>query len=122
MNENIYQNVFDTIQDFLPDNWCRIAFYAGYTEGSYIMKFYVDSGCGYDDCFNICSDFELIKLFKSIDKILSAERKKLDRKNMWTVFSMFISSSGDFNTKFDYVDISENSIDYENHWKEIYLK
>ena len=124
MNEKLFQNIFEKIQDVLPHDWKRVMFYAGYTKGSYSMKYYVDNGDGYIDCFNLgnIKKTQLIQLFMSIDKIISCERKSLEENNKWTVLSMFVSSDGMVKTEFDYTDISENIISYENKWKQKYLK
>lgn len=125
MNEAIFQNTFDKLQDFLPKSWKTVVFYAGYTEGSYSMKFYTDCGDGkYIDCFNQegINKAQLIKLFMSIDKEFSAERKKLTDENKWTVFTMVIDEQGYMRTYFDYTNIDGNTISYEREWKKKYLK
>ena len=58
----------------------------------------------------------------AIDKELSAERKTLDEKNRWNVLSLIVEADGRMKAEYDYVDISENSIEYEQMWKEKYLK
>ena len=58
----------------------------------------------------------------SIDKIVGADRRKLDEKNQWTVMTMIVSEDGIMTTDFDYSDISENAIAYEKNWKEKYIK
>ncbi len=124
MNEAIFQNTFDKLQDFLPKSWETVVFYAGYTTGSYSMKFYADCGDGkYIDCFSQegINKAQLIKLFMSIDKELSAERKKLTDENKWTVFTMVIDAQGHMRTDFDYANIDENTISYEREWKKKYL-
>ena len=46
----------------------------------------------------------------------------LDKNNKWSVMTMFVSSDGNMKTEFDYSDISENAIAYEQKWKEKYIK
>lgn len=125
MNEKLFQDIFDKLQSVLPSGWKKVAFYAGYTKGSYSMKYYVHNGKdGYIDCFNLdnIKKPQLIQLFMAIDKIISAERKTLDEDHKWSVLSMFINSDGKMNIEFDYVDISENAIAYEQNWKDKHLK
>lgn len=124
MNKMVFQEVFDLIQDFLPNNWKKTVLFVGYTKGSYSMKFY----CGMNkdefvDCFNLegASKSNLIKLFMKIDKILSKERESLDDKNRWSVLTMIIDSNGNMKTEFDYEDHSEDLISYEKAWKKKYL-
>lgn len=125
MDERLFQKIFDELQKILPDEWNRVAFFAGYTKGSYSMKYYVDDGkTGYVDCFKLSNvnKSTVIRLFMSIDKIISSERNKLDESKKWTVLSLFIDSEGKITAKFDYTDISENAISYEKEWKEKWLK
>lgn len=125
MNEMMYQNIFDAIQDYLPESWAKVVFMAGYTEGSYNMKFYVsEDGKAYVDCFSLknCTKAQLIKLFMGIDKVISKERKQLSDKDRWTVLTLSVDSNGRFKTSFDYQDISESFLTYEKEWKKHYLK
>lgn len=125
MNDNVYQKIFDMIDPFLPDNWRKMILFVGYTEGSYTMKYYTsDSEGKFADCFEQpgSNKSKLVQLFVNIDKVLSHERKKLDEKNKWTVMTMTVSSSGSIKTSFDYTDISEDAIKYEQKWKEKYIK
>ena len=58
----------------------------------------------------------------NIDKVVGPERKKLDEKNKWSVLTMSVTNDGNMKTEFDYTDISENAIAYEQKWKEKYIK
>ena len=64
---------------------------------------------------------KLIKMFIEIDKTLSEERNLLEEKDKWTVMTMLVDSNGKMKSEFDYLDISENSIEYERKWKEKYI-
>ena len=124
MDEKIFQNVFDIIVDFFPEGWDKIVFYAGYTEGSYTMKFYSKSSKDkYVDCFSLpgTSKAKLVKAFMEIDKVLSKNRKELGETNAWTVFSMIVDKNGKMTTDFEYDDHSEDMIVYEKEWAEKYL-
>ena len=124
MNEKLFQIIFDKLQEVVPVKWYKIVFYAGYTKGSYSMKYYVDMGNGkYIDCFSLdgISNMQLMKLFVSIDKEIAEVRTKLDELEKWNVLTMIIDSKGSFKTDFDYNDISDNSISYEKDWKKRYL-
>lgn len=125
MNNEIFQNVFDLIQPYLPEAWKKMVLYVGYTEGSYSMKFYTCDVNGiYTDCFKQkgANKVKLIQLFMSIDKVLSLERKALEDKNRWSVMTMIVGLDGAMKSEFDYADIRENTIAYERSWKEKYLK
>ena len=125
MDDKLFQAIYDELKNVLPSEWNRIAFFAEYTQGSYTMKYFVDDGkTGYIDCFklNNINKSTLIRLFMSIDKIISSERNKLSESQKWSVLSLFIGSDGKINAKFDYTDISENVVSYEQEWKEKWLK
>lgn len=124
MNENIFQEVFDLLQGFMPQNWTKTILFAGYTEGSYSMKYYCRTENGtFTDCFSIdgVSRADLLKLFVNIDKILFKERASLDDNRRWSVLTMIIDSDGKMRTEFDYDDHSEDMLAYEKEWKKKYL-
>ncbi|MEZ3461740.1 MAG: antitoxin YezG family protein [Lachnospiraceae bacterium] len=124
MNEKLFQDIFDKVQDYLPADWEKMVFFAGYTDGSYSMKFYSrNNGAEYIDCFCLqgITKKMLIRLFMDIDKILAEERMSLDEKNRWTVFTMQVDSDGNMRTEFDYIDHTEDMVSYEREWKERYL-
>ena len=125
MNEKIFQEVFDLIQEYLPANWKKVALFAGYTTGSYSINFHVMNEEGlYIDCYKLWTapKAKLIKLFIEINKILEQSRKAEKGQAPWTVFTMIVDYKGNMKTHFDYEDISESSIAYEKMWKEKYLK
>ena len=73
MNENMFQNIFDKLQEVLPQKWDKIVFYASYFQGSYNMKYFIDLGDGeYKDCFSLGNipNMQLMKLFMDINKII----------------------------------------------------
>ena len=123
MNNTIYQTIFDKLQAYLPTIWDEVVFYVAYTEGSYSMKYYVKNGPEITSCFNMLNinKSQLVMLFMSIDKELSAERKTLSIKDRWSVMTMIISADGNVKTHFDYTDISENSLVFEKAWEATYL-
>lgn len=124
MDNKVFQDIFDILQPVLPKEWKKFLLFIGYTEGSYTMKYYTcnDSGV-YIDCFSQkeVSRAQLIKVFMSIDKLLSPERKKLDVEHRWTVMTMIVSADGSMKSEFDYKDISESAIQYEREWESKYL-
>lgn len=125
MNNAIFQKIFDMLQPVLPKEWKKLVLYVGYTAGSYTMKYYTSDTNGvYTDCFrqkNI-NKAQLINLFMHIDKVVESERKKLDDKNKWSVMTMIVDIDGSMKSEFEYEDISENAIAYEQSWKEKYIK
>ena len=124
MEKSIFQTVFDKLIDFLPKGWKNVIFFAGYTNGSYTMKFYTkNNNKEYMDCFNMpgVSKASLIKLFMEIDKTLSAQRNDLGSDKAWTVFTMRVDSDGNMKTDYDYNDHSEDMVAYEEEWANKYL-
>ena len=124
MNDNIYQDILDKLIDYLPDGWKTLIFFAGYTNGSYSMKFYSGNGDKkYTDCYSMpgASKAALIKLFMSIDKELSTQRKDLGEDNAWTIFTMRVDSDGHMKTDYEYDDHSEDMVTYEREWEKKYL-
>jgi hypothetical protein len=124
MSEKMFETIFKMIRDYLPEKWEKVIFFAGYTEGSYSMKYYVKNQAGeYEDCFHLLglTRPQLIQLFMKIDKTLSAERASLDETKRWTVFTMSVEHDGKIKSEFDYGDHSEDLIAYENEWKKKYL-
>lgn len=63
----------------------------------------------------------MIKVFMNIDKIIKVERDKLDDKSKWSVMTMIVDADGNMKTEFDYSDISEDSIGYEQNWRKKYI-
>ncbi len=125
MDDSIFQVVFDKIEEFLPDGWSKMVFFAGYTEGSYSMKFYYKkTESGFVDCFSIpnVSKAKLIKLFMDIHKVLSVSRKELGERNVWSVFTMTVNEDGSMKTDFEYEDHTEDMIEYKEKWAERYLR
>lgn len=125
MSNEIFQKVYDMIHPFLPEGWKKMVLYVGYTTGSYSMKYYTSDKDGrYTDCFSQkeISKAQIIKLFMDVDKILASERKSLDDKSRWSVMTMIVEADGNMRTDFEYSDISENVISYEQSWKNKYLK
>ena len=125
MNDKIFQDIFDKIQDYFPENWRRMIFFAGYTKGSYSMKFYFrEEKREYLDCFRLqgVTKGQLVKLFMDIDKVISKERIELDDEHKWSSLTMIVEADGTMKTEFDYEDHSEDMISYEKQWKEEYLQ
>ena len=78
MKDITYQSIFNTLQEVLPDNWHKVVFYAQYSENSYSMKYFVDTGDGqYTDCFNLkdIHKQDIIKAFAVIDSQIMPIRK-----------------------------------------------
>lgn len=124
MEDKSFQKIFGVLESVLPEHWKKLVLFAGYTQGSYTMKYYVkDDNDLYTDCFsqNVIGNAQLIKVFMNIDKIIKVERDKLDDKSKWSVMTMIVDADGNMKTEFDYSDISEDSIGYEQNWRKKYI-
>ena len=124
MNSKLFQDIFDLLVDVLPENWKKLVFMAEYTEGSYSMKYYVQIGeSDYLDCFKLgnIDDLQLLQLFIKLNNIISPERSSLQESEKWNVLSMTVDSDGKMKTDFDYTDISNDVITYEDEWMKKYL-
>ena len=116
MNDKIFQEIFDRLQDYLPEDWKRVIYFVGYTKGSYSMKFYTQNEEGeYFDCFHLqgITKGQIIKLFMDIDKIISKERAKLADKDKWSSLTMRVEKNGAMKTDFDYEDHTDDMVLYE---------
>ena len=116
--------MFDKIQDGLTEDWAKVVIYVAYFSGSYTMKYYVKEGKDdFVDCYNIpgMTNSKLVKLFMSLDKLISPEREKLGDKQ-WSVMTMIVTADGDFKSEFDYTNIDDTALEYEESWEKKYLK
>lgn len=116
-----YQKIFDELQNILPADWDRVAFYAEYTEGSYSMKYYVKKDGKYTDCFELANTPKgnIIKTFMSIDKIIGPIRSGM--KDKWNVMTLVVDKEGTFKVDFDYSDVEGQTISYHESWEKKYL-
>ena len=52
-----------------------------------------------------------------VHAFIKQTRNNLPENKRWSVFTMFISSSGKFKTNFSYDNISKTYIEYRNNWE-----
>ncbi len=128
MKEVPFQDIFNLLQEVLPDDWHKVAFYANYySENSYSMKFFVsekEDPDAFADCFDLksVSKDKIKTIFAAIDNIIFPIRKELAEKETWHVMTMIIDKGGNFKASFDYDDVSHTPYDYYQKWKEQYLR
>lgn len=123
METNNLQLIFDVISSYLPKKWKKVALYFAISGNLIDPKFYVDLGQGYIDCFQLgYEDNILMDIFFSLEKILTAERNALAAKNKWSVFTMFVTSTGKVEANYEYNDIRDTYIDYQQNWERKYIK
>ena len=124
MNKVVFQKIYECLVPVLPSNWENIVFYAGYTSGSYSMKYYYKTADGeYKDCFSQTEvpQNQIVLAFMKIDKVLYPERTSVTGKSPWNVLTMRFDSKGKVDVDFDYSVIDESRIEYEKKWYEKYI-
>lgn len=124
MGDSIFQSIIDILTDILPAKWERLIYRADYAEGSYSMKYYVDLGDKkYTDCFKLGtpSKSQILATFRKLNTIIAPDRQTLSSKEKWSVMTIKIEPSGKFKADFDYTDISERPISYQESWEKKYL-
>lgn len=124
MNQETYQHIYEAISFALPENWKKVIFRADYTAGSYGMKFYVNDGSGkYTDCFSLpdVSKAQLVRAFMTADQFIAPIRSGLSDQEKWSVMTVTFDEKGSFKADFDYQDISETMVTYQQNWEKKYL-
>ncbi len=123
MNPDIIQQIFDELQNCLPEDWQRVALrFEDVPDVKTSVKFYVNCGQGYIQCFDLVEDIRVLyPTLVSIKDILTKEKATLPQKDKWTVFTFIVDEQGDFNAYYDYDYRAENELDYEAEWEKKYL-
>ena len=120
----MFQGVYNLISEHLPENWDKLAVYYAISGSMFEFKYYVDSGKGYVDYNNLkeYDENNFYKLTIDVHSFIKQTRNNLPENKRWSVFTMFISSSGKFETNFSYDDISKTYIEYRNNWEKENIK
>lgn len=120
INKEIYQQIFDKIELFVPTNWEKIIIYLEYGEASYSFSFFYNDGAKYIKCYDIpsISEDKLYEAFKELNTIVSAERIKGD---LWSNMTMVVDRESNIKAYFDYTDFSSGNFEYMEKWKKKYL-
>lgn len=121
-HSDLYQEIFDTLRAFFPENWEKVICYLAYPSGSFSIKYYVLVNGTYVDCFQSgASRTQLIAAFTDIHREVSSIRNRLESKQRWSVMTLIVDSKGNMQADYDYKDIDEGFIEYEKAWKIKYL-
>lgn len=117
--QKMYQDVFDAIIGYLPNCWKRVAIYTSIFNSLKEVKYFVDLGKGYSDCYDIYNGnkYDLYDLFERINKICLEVRQKLPKKRQWSIFKMYITSDGKMNADFDYSDLEKEFVNARLNWE-----
>ena len=120
--EEISNEIFNEIQNYLPNNWDNVVYWALYTSDSYSMKYFIKKDDKYIDCFELFTDGDLLSLFKKLNIIIQKYKENLKESDKWTSMVLTVDSDGNFKTNYDYSNLDDISVKYEQRLKEIYLK
>ncbi len=121
MNNAIYQEIFDELDNYLVNGWSKLIIYLEYGKASYSFSFYELLDGVYIKCYDIpgISEKNLEDSFRKIDSIISKERN--NEKNLWTNMTIVIDRNGKMKADFDYTDLSVGAYSYKKNWKKKYL-
>lgn len=122
-NNEVYQNVLDSILSLGISEWENVVFFSEYGNGSYEMKFYVKSNGAYKDCFSLgVPDKTIMDMFFELDKKICDFRKNIsdNKRELWSVMTIIFGSDLQFKAEFDYSEIDDD-ISYKSEWKKKYL-
>lgn len=121
--DNVFQEVLNTVIDYLPENWERVAIYFARVNSMIDFNYYVDDGKGYESAYTRkeynSDDYNELTL--DLNDLLMAERDKLPKKKQWSVFTMFVQSSGKFKVDYSYDNISKTFLEYKEKWEQEYI-
>lgn len=120
MQDNIYQQIYNEIDQFLPNGWEKLVIYIEYGFNSYSISFYVTTKGKTVKCFDLphIDELELLASFSKIDKFVGPEREK--EVDKWSNMTLVIEGEN-FDADFDYTDLSKGGFAYKREWKKKYL-
>ena len=121
INEKIYQNIYDELDEYLISGWDKLIVYLEYGKASYSFSFYVKADGKFVKCYDLpdVSEEKLAASFKKIDKVLDKERKK--SKDNWSNMTVIVEKCGKMHADLDYTDLSEGTYQFKKNWKKKYL-
>ncbi len=122
INNKVYQDIYDELSQYLPDEWEKMIVYLEYGNASYSFSFYIKIKDRYVKCYDLpnVSDNKLSDSFAIIDDIISSERRK-EKNELWSNMTMTVSKSGIMHSDFDYTDLSDGTYQFKKNWKKKYL-
>lgn len=104
IQQEMYQQIFNKLQDYLPEGWQKIDFHTVHTKRKYSMKYFVMTENKWVDCFNLIDRKELVRLFIDINKDITNVWNRLPEKHKWYVLNMVVDRQGHINVTYDYAD------------------
>lgn len=122
MREEVYQEIFEAVFPFLPDDWQRLIIREVFaSEGNEVKFFVQDSSLQFHDPFSLGLNAETVfSISKTIHDSLIQMRPQ-QGKERWNSITIVIDNEGNFNTSFGYDDCQFDEA-FESRWASQYLK
>lgn len=100
----MHAEVFDVLQNYLPEGWVQVSFFAGCTETSVSPKFFVlTSEYKWIDCFSLLDNTNLIyEVFRPVNKIILDTIKKLPEKHRFNTVELTVYADGRSDARYQY--------------------
>ena len=122
MSEEVYQEIFEAVFPFLPDDWQRLIIREVFASDGNEVKFFVqDSSLQYHDPFSLGLNADAVfSISRTIHDSLIHMRPQ-QGKERWNSITIDIDNEGFFNTSFGYDDCLFDEA-FESRWTSQYLK
>ena len=131
---NIYQEIADTINQMIPEEWLEFYFYAQISDTGGSTYFYYNTPKNPNEFqysleipFNFSVDRDTFTEMKRDLFDLSEKMREIFKNHgqeLWYSFTMGLERSGKFNVHYDYTDWFKTNYDFEDLfdiWKYKYL-
>lgn len=132
LEQQMNQKIFNILQEYLPNNWVEVVFFAGYyKEDSGYFKYWVKMENGqYVDCFTLIPAPKqgekdvLQQQLMDLHKEMQFVRGKLNEKQRWVCMEMSISNQGKLTKNYNYADgvAKEDFVQYVKDYKDMLNK
>lgn len=135
-DQQMTQKVVTILQEYLPNDWQEVVFYAGfYKDDCGYFKYFIKLANGkYIDCFTLIPEPEagkkdiLQEQLMKLNNEIKSFRTRLPEKHKWVCMIINFTSEGKFDKDYDYADgIKEDDLQayvatYKNKLNAKYLK
>ncbi len=135
-DQQMTQKVVTILQEYLPNDWQEVVFYAGfYQDDCGYFKYFIKLANGkYIDCFTLIPEPEagkkdiLQEQLMKLNNEIKSFRTRLPEKHKWVCMVITFTSEGKFDKDYDYADgIKEDDLQayvatYKNKLNAKYLK
>ena len=135
-DQQMTQKVVTILQEYLPNDWQEVVFYAGfYQDDCGYFKYFIKLANGkYIDCFTLIPEPEagkkdiLQEQLMKLNNEIKSFRTRLPEKHKWVCMVITFTNEGKFDKDYDYADgIKEDDLQayvatYKNKLNAKYLK